>query len=103
MNHSFSSAGGTVLGINMQFLSATLCGGIAWWAWPSSAEWWQLGFLSVILWVGCATSLIKGVRLMLRLWTRTRTIRAFEAQGKAPKSSTMAPISKLEQMGMLDE
>lgn len=103
MNPSLASNGGAVFAINMQCLSAALFGAVAWWAWPDTTEWWQLGFLSVILWAACAAALIKAARQIHRLWTRTRTILSFEAQGKAPKSSSIVSDDVLRASGMLDE
>lgn len=93
----------SIIEINVNLLLATACGFVAWLIWPTDAELWGLGVISIILWLGAAGGFVKSVRTMSVLHARTKVLNDYRAQGPAPKSSRLASRDDLKRAGMLDE
>lgn len=93
---------GAVIGINVQFLLAGICGLAAWNLWPASPEWWGLGVMSVMLGMAAFASVAGAVRAMTTLYQKDRAIAEYLAQGGAPKTARLATLDDLVRAGMID-
>ncbi len=91
-----------VVAINGNLLGAVLGGFTAWAVWPSSAEWWGMGALSIGAGMFGFTCLMKAIGAIFSLHAKRRAIAAYMAKGGKPKSSTLATIGNLEDAGMID-
>lgn len=102
MTKALHRRSGMALRINASLFQTALFGGIAWFAWPTSLEWWQFGVLSMIF--GCAAfgAAIASLRLIWQAYRREKMIAEFEAIGPAPKSSRLADHDALRKAGMIE-
>lgn len=91
-----------VVAINGNLLGAALGGFVAWAVWPSSAEWWGLGALSIGGGMFGFTCLMKAIGAIASLHAKRRAIAAYMAKGGKPKSSQLATTRDLEDAGMID-
>lgn len=98
----FERDSGSVVGINVQLLLATVFAFLAWACWPSSAEWWGLGVGCVMFAMAALAGVANALRMMAELHRRRRALAAFMAQGGAPKAARLASIEDLERAGMLE-
>ncbi|MGE0279583.1 MAG: hypothetical protein AB7P20_03070 [Rhizobiaceae bacterium] len=94
---------GAVIGINVQFLLAGICGLAAWKLWPTSPEWWGLGVMSVMLGMAAFGGVANAVRAMTTLYRKDRALAEYLALGGAPKAARLATLDQLRQAGMIDE
>lgn len=99
----FRSSFRSTIDINANLLMASGCGFVAWTIWPQEPEWWGLGAMSIILWVGAVGGLAKAVRLMAAVYGKDRAMADYMAQGGKPKSSRLATADDLNRAGMLDD
>ena len=88
--------------INGNLLGAVVGGFIAWVVWPSSAEWWGMGALSIGAGLIAFVSLIRAIGLIVAAYAKRRAIAAYMAKGGKPKSTQMATSRDLEAAGMID-
>ncbi len=91
------------LAINGKLCASFLFGFTAWAVWPSTAEWWQFGVMSLMCAVMAVAHLIGAIRLMIKAHIRERQIKAFLKQGRVAGSSELATHDALRQAGMTDE
>jgi hypothetical protein len=99
MNQIPSRLGATVA-INLKCLAAFGCGWASWSLWPTVPQWWGLGFLSVMMGLASALTIVDAIRLMARVRQREQAIREYLALGTAPKSSEIASDAELQRAGM---
>lgn len=102
MFDQFRNTGTTALTVNLNALGCIWCGGIGWLLWPSRPEWWGLGFLSILMWIGAACCLINAAKAFAAMRQREKTIAEFEAIGASLKSAEMASLESLRKAGMID-
>ena len=88
--------------INGNLLGAAAGGFIAWAVWPSSAEWWGMGALSIGAGLFAFTCFVKAIGLIVSVYAKRRAIAAYMAKGGKPKSSHLATSRDLEAAGMID-
>lgn len=91
---------GATIAINVKCLAACGFGWAAWAIWPETPQWWGLGFTSILLSLGAATLVLDAIKLMVRVYTREKALRAYLALGHAPKSAEMASPDQLDKAGM---
>lgn len=94
---------GLVLRINVKLLLGTLLGYGAYACWPSTAEWWHLGVLSLFMAVGGLDQIVAALRLMAKFSARNKAIVAMNTGYAAPKSAQLASDDALKQAGVIDE
>ena len=90
-------ADGDILKINGNLLMATICGGGAYLIWPSSIEWWGMGFLSILLGISSAELLGRSFGLM----RKHKLFANYAAKRAAPKSATLASPEAMRDAGMM--
>lgn len=99
---SFRTRFSSTVEINFNLLMGLGCGLVAWAIWPQTAEWWGLGVISGILWLGAFGSVARACRVIGKNYAREQAIADFMAQGPAPKSARMASLDDLKRAGMVE-
>lgn len=94
---------GTVVGINLKLLGATLLAFAAWALWPSSPEWWAFGLLSILIGASASGVLIDALRAMAKLYARDKALVRLMATGAEPRSSKLASDDALRQAGVIND
>jgi len=90
------------LAINGKLCASFLFGFTAWAVWPSTAEWWQFGVMSVMCAVMAVAHLLGAIRLMIKAHLRARQIKKFLKQGRIAGSSELATRDALRRADMTD-
>lgn len=93
----------TIFRINLLGIVASLFGATAWSIWPSTAEWWGLGVLSILFGLSAFHLLLQALGMAWRVWAQERAIAALGGFGREAKSSQMATTARLRQMGMIGD
>jgi hypothetical protein len=91
------------LAVNGHLLAAFLLGFAAFAIWPQTAQWWQLGVMSVMLAVLAVAKLCAGIRAMTKIFLREREIARLMALGRADRPSELAGTDALRHAGMTHE
>lgn len=99
MNQLPSTFGAT-LAINAKLLAACGFAWLGWTAWPTTALWWGLGVGSIFCGMAALVLIVDAIKIMARVYTREKQVRAYMALGHAPKSSEMASPGDLDKAGM---
>lgn len=99
MRHIPSTLGATVA-INVQLFVAVGCVWAGRAIWPTSAEWWGLGFLSIVLGLAALGAVADALKLMIRVYRHQRAILDYLAQGKPPSDADVASGDQLDRAGM---
>lgn len=90
------------LAINGKLCTSFLFGFTAWAIWPTTAEWWQFGVMSVMFGVMAVAHFLGAIRLMIKATIRERQIKKFLKQGREAGSSELATRDALRRAGMTD-
>ncbi len=88
--------------VNGGLFAACLFGTGAWMMWPSSLQWWGLGFLSIMLGMGAVAGLAGAIKAMVARYLREREIYRYLSQGGGPKSARLASDADLKRAGMIE-
>jgi hypothetical protein len=91
-----------ILGVNGHLLTCVLLSFAAWAIWPSTAEWWQLGLMSVMLAVLAFSKFCTAIRAMTKIYLREREIARHMALGQVDRPSELAGRDALRRAGMTD-
>jgi len=92
---------GAVVAINLQLLSAFGFAVTAWAIWPTTAEWWGLGVMSVLFGLGALHGLVGALRSMAALHAKDRALHDYLARGGPPKQARFASDELLRKKGMI--
>jgi len=93
----------SIFTVNGHLLHAFLLGGLAWWLWPSSPEWWGFGLLSIILGAAAFGKSIEALRAMVKIYGREKELARLAATSRAPDPSDLADQNALKDAGMIDD
>lgn len=93
---------GPIFKVNLLMLAVLGQGGLAYLLWPSTKEWWMLGFFSIILGAATIATAMRVLHLIWQIYRRDMVFAAFRAKGNEQKSSRMASHDAMRDAGMLD-
>lgn len=93
---------GLTFKVNLLMLAVLGQGGLAYLLWPSTKEWWMLGFLSIILGAATIATAMRVLHLVWQIYRRDMVFAAFRAKGSDQKSSRMASNDAMRDAGMFD-
>jgi len=92
---------GSIIQINLQFLTVLILTLMALWIWPDDPFWWPMGIVSIVSVLAALSLFVQALRAIGTLHRREKTMKEFLARGKSPKSAKLANNETLERAGML--
>ena len=95
------SSFGALLRINLKAFWAVCLGVAAYLLWPTTLEWWGLGFISICFGLSALGLMVNALRTAMKLHLRRKALEAYAAQGSRPKTAQMASEQALKNSGML--
>lgn len=95
-----TSGSSKVWRINMLQLHSLVCGFFGWVTWPDRFVDLGWGFLSIMLWLACAISLMSALREMYQAYKRKKVVANYKKKGREQSSSTMADEDALKDAGI---
>jgi hypothetical protein len=92
----------TIVQINMRFVQAFVMLLYGWTCWHwTSPEWWGLGLLAILSFIGGAIHIIATVHRIVAIFARERRIDEFSRQGGVARADKMAGEDALKKHGMI--